>query len=113
MFGASDNLNQDMIPARRGGLITQETQTSMPEFAPDSYETLPSAAEMPISNTSSTNSIGVDLGGIAPTFNISGSDNPQAVMEAILNQIEDISDLIGGTIAEKIAAIHGNQGVTA
>ena len=111
--GLQSNINQDFFPTREGGLSTQEVQTNMPEFAPSDDETLPSAGEMPISNTSSTNSIGIDLGGIAPTFNISGSDNPQAVMETIINQLEDISDLIGGTIAEKLASIHNNQGVTA
>ena len=65
---------------------------------------------MPISNNSSSN-VSIELGSVTPTFNIEGGDNPQAIMEAIRSQVEDVADLIGGTIAEKISAIHGNQGV--
>lgn len=110
--GRQDNLVQegDLSPIRDAKLAAQAAEMSMPEFAPDDNETLPSADEMPISNNSSSN-VSIELGSVTPTFNIEGGDNPQAIMEAIRSQVEDVADLIGGTIAEKISAIHGNQGV--
>lgn len=61
---------------------------------------------------SGSQSVSIDMGGISIPITISGgSGDPQAVVQAIRENLEDIADDIGGQLAEKVAAIFGNQPV--
>ena len=115
--GLSDNLIQegDLSPVRDAKIAQQMADMRIPEFNGSDLPELPPAQEMPISNDNSTssNEINVELGSIAPTFTIEGGDNPQAVIDAITSNLENISDMVAGQIADKVAAINANQVVMA
>lgn len=65
-----------------------------------------------VSTGNAPQSISVDMGGISIPITISGgSMDAQGVVQAIRENLEDIADDIGGQLADKVAAIFGNQPV--
>ena len=117
--GMSDNLIQagDLSPIRDAKIAQQMAELNIPSGFGDGFDLpeLPAEGEMPISsdNSSSSSEINIELGSVMPTFQIEGGDNPEAIMNAIKGRIEDVSDMIAGQIAKKVADINGNQSVTA
>lgn len=52
---------------------------------------------------------GINLGGIQASFDVSGAESPQEVMQTIRENLGDLADQISGTIAEKISEIRMNM----
>lgn len=65
-----------------------------------------------VSGSNAPQSVSIDMGGISIPITISGgSMDTQGVIQAIRENLEDIADDIGGQLADKVAAIFGNQPV--
>lgn len=63
---------------------------------------------VPTSNQS-TSSNKISLGGIQATFNISGAENPQEILQTIREHLNELADDVAGRLAVTIGDIHGNQ----
>lgn len=105
--GSSASLN-DIMNAQDdifGGTDEDDSSTYAPLAAP--------VASQEASGTQG--GITVQLGGVNVSFTVSGdaAADPQAVIQAIRDNLENLSDEIGGKIAEKVGAIAGNQPVMA
>lgn len=103
--GSSASLN-DIMNAQDdifGGTDEDDSSTYAPLAAP--------VASQEASGTQG--GITVQLGGVNVSFTVSGdaAADPQAVIQAIRDNLENLSDEIGGKIAEKVGAIAGNQPV--
>lgn len=58
-----------------------------------------------------SNSAEVSMGGINVTFNISGADNPQQIMETIKENLADLADKIAGQLSKTVLSSFNNMSI--
>lgn len=69
------------------------------------------SADVPINEASPTQSQAnsISMGGVNVTFEISGAENPQEVLETIRENLADLTDRIAAQLSKTIGAVHANQ----
>ena len=63
--------------------------------------------------TGSSDPVKIELGGISPTFNITGNGDPEKISEVISQKMGAIADNFAAIMAEKLSQINSNQPITA
>lgn len=71
--------------------------------------TLDAPTPVAANSDKTSNSAEVSMGGINVTFNISGADNPQQIMETIKENLADLADKIAGQLGKTVLSSFNNM----
>ena len=90
-----------------------ELQSETPEFSEDfglpNTAGLSSETTITTQNQTSTSANSFNLGGFNVTFEISGADSPQEIMQTIKENLADLTDKIAAQLAKTVGATFENQ----